>query len=310
MRDIGVIYLCRFAEGEEPVRRFLETYRAHEAGAAHDFHVVFKGFPDRASLERFRALFDGVAINPIELDDSGFDLGAYVRAAKAVSNRRVLFLNTFSRILADNWLKHFDHAMNEPAVGVAGATGSWQSNAASYERTLKRILVNIGVMLGRPRAQSGFDAGLGGDDRFIPLGMQRRPLERYLFGPFEYLHKVYEYGRHPNPHLRTNAFMVDRAQFLSLRLPPFKNKRQAYEFESGRHSLTRQYLRRGLRTVVVGRDGKVFDTGEWDRSRTFWRDGQANLLVSDNRTDDYAAGTAKMQTYLEHIAWVDPWARV
>jgi hypothetical protein len=307
MRDVGVIYLCRFAEGEEPVRRFLQTYRAHGAGVEHDFHVVFKGFADRATLETFHALFDAVTINPIELDDSGLDLGAYVRAAKAVSNRRVIFLNTFSQFLGDNWLRHFDSAMNESGVGIAGASGSWQSNAASYERTLKRIFVNIGVMLGKQR--TGIDIGLGGDDRFMPLGMQRRPLVRYLRGPFEYIHKVYEYGRHPNPHLRTNAFMVDRAQFLSLRLPPFKNKTQAYEFESGRHSLTRQYLARSLRPVVVGRDGKAYDIAQWDMSRTFWSGEQANLLISDNRTDDYATGTAKMRTYLEHIAWIDPWAR-
>src|SRR3569833_2992489 len=138
MRDVGVIYLCRFAEGEEPVRRFLASYRAHPAGLDHDLHVVFKGFPNRAAQDKSRALFPGVAINPIELDDHGFDLGSYVRAARAVGNRRVLFLNAFSQIEAPGWLAFFNRAMNEPGVGLAGATGSWQSNAASYERTLLR----------------------------------------------------------------------------------------------------------------------------------------------------------------------------
>ena len=143
MRDVGVIYLCRFAEGEEPVRRFLGTYRAHDAGMAHDFHVVFKGFPDQARLEASRALFADIPINAIELDDTGFDLGSYVSAARKVSNRRVIFLNTFSQIRALNWLRHFDQAMNKSGVGVVGATGSWQSNAAGYERTAKRLLNKI-----------------------------------------------------------------------------------------------------------------------------------------------------------------------
>ena len=304
MRDVGVIYLCRFAEGEEPVRRFLASYRAHPAGLDHDLHVVFKGFPNRAAQDKSRALFPGVAINPIELDDHGFDLGSYVRAARAVGNRRVLFLNTFSQIEAPGWLAFFNRAMNEPGVGLAGATGSWQSNAASYERTLIRIVNNLRLRLGA-KTRIGTGAGIA---RLEPLSMRPRPFSRYVFGPFEYAHKVYEYGRHPNPHIRTNAFMVDRAEFLSLRLPAFKSKTEAYRFESGRLSLTRQYLARGLRTVVVDRNGAVYDIPQWYRSGTFWAGGQENLLIADNRTCDYAEGTPEMRRYLEHIAWIDPWA--
>ena len=32
VRDVGIIYLCRFAEGERPVHRFLESYLGHPAG--------------------------------------------------------------------------------------------------------------------------------------------------------------------------------------------------------------------------------------------------------------------------------------
>lgn len=112
MRDVGVIYLYRFSEGEMPVRRFLETYRSHPAGVDHDLHVIFKGFPDQESLARGLALFADIPIKPVEVDDSGYDIGSYVRAANIVLNRRLLFLNTFSQILADNWLGHFDRALN------------------------------------------------------------------------------------------------------------------------------------------------------------------------------------------------------
>lgn len=305
MRDVGVIYLCRFAEGEEPVRRFLKSYRDHAAGVEHDFHVVFKGYPDRAKFEAARALFDRLSINAIQLDDSGFDLGSYVAAAKSVSNRRVIFLNTFSQIQADNWLRHFDIAMNEPGVGVVGATGSWQSNAASYERVLKRIFLEVRQKLPfvPPAPPSAPTSAV------LPwaLATKPRPLSRYLFAAFHFAYLLYEYGRHPNPHIRTNAFMADREQFLSLRLPAFHDKKEAYKFESGRRSLTRQYLARGLKTVVVDRNGTVYPVQHWNISSTFWIDGQANLLVGDNRTRDYAEGSPDMRLYLEHIAWRDPW---
>jgi hypothetical protein len=302
MRDIGVIYLCRFAEGEEPVRRFLRTYRDHAAGVEHDLHVVFKGFTDPTKLEAFRSIFDGIPINAIELDDTGFDLGSYVKAAKAVSNRRVIFLNTFSQIQDVNWLRHFDQAMSAPGVGLAGATGSWQSNAASYERTLKRLMAKIWTL--RPFAKPAT-----GDSKPLPLTMQRRSRLRYIFSLVHYIYFVIEYGRHPNPHIRTNAFMVDRAQFVSLYFPSFENKNDAYRFESGRRSLTRQYIARGLHPVVVDRNGKAYAIDQWKASGTFWIDNQVNLLIADNRTCDYAAGAPELRTYLEHIAWVDPWAR-
>lgn len=305
MRDVGVIYLCRFAEGEEPVRRFLQTYRDHAAGVEHDFHVVFKGFPDRARLEAARAMFGGIPINAIELDDSGFDLGSYVAAAKSVSNRRLIFLNTFSQIQADNWLRHFDRAMKEPGVGVVGATGSWQSNAANYERALLELLTNI-------RHQTGRLKKISNETRVntAPLRMRNRTKFRYILSPFYYIYCVFEYGRYPNPHIRTNAFMVDRIQFLSLSFPAFKRKADAYKFEAGRRSMTRQYIARGLEPVVVGRDGKVYSAEQWKASSTFWIDDQVNLLVADNRTCDYAEGAAELRAYLECSAWINPWARI
>src|SRR5262245_44046771 len=100
MRDIGVLYLCRFHEGEAPVRRFLASYRRHASAADHDLHVLFKGFPDRRALAAARALFDGTPIAAIELDDGGFDIGSYLAGARRVDNPRVLLLNTFAEILA------------------------------------------------------------------------------------------------------------------------------------------------------------------------------------------------------------------
>lgn len=307
MSKPGVIYLYRHAEGEAPVRRFLETYRAHPAGIAHDFYVAFKGFPDRTTLEQSRTLFEGLAINQIELDDSGFDLGSYVRAARAVTNRRVLFLNTFSQIRASDWLAFFDRAMDEPGVGIVGATGSWQSNAAGYERTVKRLLNKVWNFKLVRQATGRGNADVAPS---LPLAMKRRSRWRYALSAIQYLYNVYEYGRHPNPHIRTNAFMVDRIQFLSLRLPTFKQKKDAYRFESGRGSLTRQYIALGLQPVVIGKNGTVYKVGEWDRSETFWVGNQENLLVADNRTGDYAEGTPELKSYLQQAAWIDPWASV
>jgi hypothetical protein len=303
MRDIGVIYLCRFAEGEEPVRRFLRTYRNHAAGVDHDLHIVFKGFEDRASFDSYRMLFDGVDINAIVIEDSGFDLGAYAQAAQLVSNRRLIFLNTFSQIRGMNWLDHFNRVLDQPGVGIVGATGSLQSNPGSYERTLYRV--GLRIFDGLARYMGRRNAVVGAS---LPLTMQSRSRWRYVFSPFYYVYLISKFTRYPNPHIRTNAFMLDRAQFLALKFPAFKKKEHALLFESGRWSLTRQLAACGLRAMVVGRNGQAYSADQWRASGTFWSGNQSNLLIADNRTCEYDESSPEMRSYLEHLAWVDPWA--
>ena len=304
MRDVGVVYLYRFAEGEHPVRRFLKSYRDHSAGIEHEFHVVFKGFPDQRRLNLGRELFSGMQINSIELEDNGYDIGSYLAAANAVSNRRLIFLNTFSLILGDDWLRHFDRALTAPEVGLVGATGSWLSNASGYEGALRRLFYRAKHLPTQLRYLFNRESEKTSEKM---LKMRKRSLRRYLQSPFTYLYNIFEFGRFPNPHIRTNSFMMERIRFLSLDFPSFKKKSEAYRFESGRRSLTRQIIRQGLRPVVVDRNGRVYDIAEWKSSATFWINDQENLLIADNRTRDYAEGDEELREYLEDAAWVNPW---
>lgn len=305
MQDVGVIYLYRFSEGEGPVRRFLETYCGHPAGIDHDLNVVFKGFPDQESLARGRALFADIPIRSIEVDDSGYDIGSYVKAANIAFNRRLVFLNTFSQILADDWLQHFNRALDRPGVGLVGATGSWAANTAGYEATFRFVLRR---MLGLPaQLYQSFERDQAGDSGPDAEQGWNRRLKLYLLAPFDYSLRLYRYGRYPNPHIRTNAFMMERDCFLSLDFPGFKSKSDAHEFESGRRSMTRQILRRNLRPVVVDRAGKVYGIPEWKLSSTFRIGEQANLIVADNRTMAYAQANFGHRQYMEKLTWVHPW---
>ena len=265
MHDIGIIYLYRFAEGEGPVRRFIRSYREQPAGVAHDLHVIFKGFPDRPSLTLAQSLFEDIPINPIELEDTGYDIGSYVQAAKVVPNKRLIFFNTFSQILARDWLAHFDRALSVPGIGLVGASGSWHANTSSYEGALKALIYRIRRFPAHLRNNS--KRGIISNST---LPMRKRPLRRYLLSPFGYLYCFVEFGRHPNPHIRTNAFMIERSRFLSLNFPSFKKKGDGYKFESSRRSMTKQIMAQGLNPVVVDRAGNVYSISEWRLSSTFW----------------------------------------
>lgn len=120
----------------------------------------------------------------------------------------------------------------------------------------------------------------------------QKPIRRLHFPPF------------PNPHIRTNAFMLERDLLLDLDWPDVgADKAAALRLESGRRSLTRQVRARGLEAVVVGRDGRTHQPDEWPVSRTFRSGDQEDLLVADNRTVQYAEATGARRAELARFAW-------
>lgn len=119
-----------------------------------------------------------------------------------------------------------------------------------------------------------------------------KPLRRRHFRPF------------PNPHLRTNAFMLDRQLVLDLDWPDVgTSKLAALRFESGRRSIGAQVLERGLSIEVVGRDGRRYAWQEWPASGTFRSGDQSNLLVGDNRTAQYRDAEPARRRELTRFAW-------
>jgi hypothetical protein len=107
----------------------------------------------------------------------------------------------------------------------------------------------------------------------------------------------------PNPHVRTNGFMLRRSLMRELDWGPVRRKRDAWRLESGYGSVTRQVHARGLRAVVVGRDGNAYDSDRWYESRTFRSGEQENLLVEDNRTRQFAEADPKTRQMLAERAW-------
>jgi hypothetical protein len=106
----------------------------------------------------------------------------------------------------------------------------------------------------------------------------------------------------PNPHLRTNAFALERTLLVELDWPTGLGKLEAVRLEGGSHSLTRQARERGLEVLVVGRDG-AYPPPRWRQSRTFRSGEQENLLVADNRTRHYAEGGRLTRAGLRWLAW-------
>ncbi len=290
---IGLVYLVWAPLGPEPLREFLRSYRAHPAGAPHELVVVLNrpaspqpstgsgaggrgtegtavghvehgvsatgGNAHTALLTELR----GVEHRLVELKRPVLDLPAYGLAALQLEHERLCLLNSYSTILVDGWLGVLTRALDEPGVGLVGASGSWESQAE----------------------------WIRGKPVYWPYQLAFLPRARR------------HYPRFPNPHIRTTAFMLERALLLEMGLQHAVDKRATYLLESGPHSVTRQVQARGLRAVVAGRDGRAYDVEEWPRSATYRAGGQENLLVADNRTGDWGGASPRLRRRLSRDAW-------
>jgi hypothetical protein len=137
----------------------------------------------------------------------------------------------------------------------------------------------------------GLVGATGSYERLMAESRPLRFVTRPWFDPF------------PNPHVRTNAFMMRRETMLSLKWGEVRTKMGAWRLESGKRSVTRQVWERDLDALVVGRDGKSYASELWHESNTFRSGGQQNLLVADNRTHEFTQADPAEQQRLAELAW-------
>ena len=131
-----VVYLAWTPYGIECAERFLASYRTHPAGTPHRLLLLLAGpEEDRSPWHR---LFSQVPHDVLEVG-LGMDLGHYRTAVDRVPAERYCFLNTVTEPLVEGWLARMEEALLRPEVGMAGATGSYESPNAVRPGPLRRL---------------------------------------------------------------------------------------------------------------------------------------------------------------------------
>jgi hypothetical protein len=305
----GVVHLVWGPLGSEPLRRFVASYREHTAGVEHELMILLNGVTAQQRPELLAEL-DGLDYRLLELQEPVQDLAAYMQASKQLEHERLCFLNSYSEILAADWLAKLDHALDQPRAGLVGATGSWASTRSWVLHSLFVPTPYRGVMPERRIAREQFVA-IELERQGPPVAGSSEPPRRSLVdGLWAKLRtlpampeQLLGFKGFPAHHLRTNAFMADRTTLARVRIKPVETKMDAYAFENGRHSLTCQIQAMGLRTLVVDRDGAFYDHEQWPQARTFWQGRQERLLVADNQTRSYTDGGLDRRRLLSAFAW-------
>jgi hypothetical protein len=277
MQEIALVHLVWKPAGIEAFQRFVAAYREQAAGVEHSLVVAYKAF-DGPELAEYRRVLGSTSHSELSVPNRGMDIGAYCWIAERTEAHYLCFVNSYAAPLAANWLRILRAQLTRPGIGAVAATGSWESAYTNYLRRLDEV--------GPPST---------------PMQWAKH-LNR--------LRKLSRYRKHfvpaPNPHLRTNAVMIERSLWLSLRPRRIRNKWDALLFESGIGGMTSKLLAQGLDVVVTGRDGRAYRRKEWPESGTFRTGPQENLLVADNRTRQYDQADAEGKRLLSLLAWGAP----
>ncbi len=291
----AVVHLVRHSNGLRPFETFMRSYERQPAELEHDLVLLFKGFEGGAAQAPYLERAAAHAPRVVDVSDCGFDLTAYAAAAAALRHERLCFLNSFSEIVAPGWLALLAAALDDDATGAAGATGTWNSHL-SYQLFL--------LGLGGPYARS-FQSRRAANRAMHELSGTRVPgdVTNWLYTFAQVARHSRGMRRFPATHLRTNAFLVDRALFSSLRVGVTRTKWATYELESGRRSITNQLQARGLATVVVDRLGVARMPPDWHLGDVFCQADQEDLIVADNQTRSYNTATPSQRAVMSAQSW-------
>lgn len=278
--NVGVVYLAWLPYGIGHFEKFLNSYQSHPSGYRHQLIIAFNGEAGvnesppshyvellrKAGVENFTTLYFS----------SGQDVLIYKKTAEQVNFDYLLFLNTYSVLLCDDWLKVFIQNQQQD-VGLIGASGSEAGYINSINRSTLRRLKEKGSL--RDKINS------------IRYAVKLNLVHGSRFRSF------------PNPHIRTTGFFISRKLLMEIQLADGKRKIDAYLFENGTKSLTRQVLARQLKCLLVDRNGKSWNIDEWRFSNTFWINEQEGLIISDNQARKYIDADQQERSYLTWDAW-------
>ena len=276
--SISVVYLARGKSAEKlSAIQFINSYQKYQSGCDHILCVVMKGWEkdDMKEYNEFRRKFLNIGAKIFDYDDDGFDWGAYMRVAKEIDTDSICFLNCYSRILADNWLRNFENSLNIENVGMSGATGShraWKFSMPLFQWDFSSIVL-------------------------YPFSILNRLKMHFLLKDF--------YPSKFSPHLRSNGFVIKRHNFLKFiknkNIP--KTKLDCYKLESGLTSLSNFIIKNGERLLLVDRNGKTYDIEDWPMSKTYCSFDQDELCIADNNTDLYMHKNLNKKRKMEYEAW-------
>ena len=244
-----VCYLYTSFDPKKKLIDFINHYRKYKSGLNHKLIICLKLLNSKEIIKTRKYLKNikyTEFIDPNKTND--WDFGSYKRVAKYFYDKEILFLNSHSYPICNNWLKKlFVHKNKHTVI----------SPTSSYESLVDSI----------------------------KLKNKFHKIFRYLIRKKRFLKN---FDKFPNPHLRTSSFLINSKIFLNyVNNKPLRNKEDTLKIESGKNGLTKYLKKRKIKPLVVNSDGNKFDENNWKYSETYCFEKNDKTIISDKHTRKY-----------------------
>ena len=264
MSKVIVCYLYTCFDQHKNIEKFIENYKKYKSGIDHSLLICFKKLKEKDILliKKYLEKIDhALFVDPIEIND--FDFGSYKRVAQLYHNKRILFLNSHSYPICNNWLSMLINSNN-----INSLVGTSASN------------------------ESIFDA--------IKL-KKKYKIFSYLIKKF-FLKKKFHSFPNPHIRTSSFLiygqllldYMIDKK---------IKTKENAWEIESGKKSLTNYFKEKNYPIYIVNSEGKKFTEINWMYSETYCYSNQSKSIISDKHTRKYDALDIKEKLFSRIKVW-------
>ena len=259
-----VCYLFTCFDQKSSFYEFLSNYKKFKAGTEHTLVICFKLLnEDQISILKKNLINISYEefIDPESTND--FDFGSYKRVAEKYSQNYILFLNSHSYPISDNWLSLLSKFIGEKTL--IGTSASCESILTST--ILKKKYKFLSFFLRKFRYKKKFNN--------FPNPHLRT--SSFFIKGYDYIDFI------SNKKIRT--------------------KEDAWDIESGKFGLTNYFKNKGFNIFVINSLGQKFSEIDWKYSKTYNYLDQEYSIISDKHTRKYLSPDNDEKKIYEKNTW-------
>tara|TARA_B100000989_G_C19414416_1_gene415806 strand:- start:49 stop:864 length:816 start_codon:yes stop_codon:yes gene_type:complete len=261
---VVVCYLFTCFDHQENIEKFIKHYRKYKSGIDHNLLICFKMLKEKDILlikNFLKKVNYRLFIDPVETND--FDFGSYKRVAQLHHDKLILFLNSHSYPICDDWLSILlNNNENNTLIGTSASNESLY-NTIKLKKKYKFFSYFVKKFILKKK--------------FYPFPNPHIRTSSFLI-----------YGQ-----LFLN-YMIDKN---------LKSKENAWEIESGKKSLTNYFKQKKYPVYIINSDGEKFTETNWMYSETYCYSKQSKSIISDKHTRKYLSLSEKDRTLSQIKVW-------
>jgi hypothetical protein len=259
-----VCFLLTKFDNEKNLIEFMSNYKRYVSGKDHQLLICFK-LLDNHTLKKYQNILKDIKyiqfIDNYEYND--YDLGSYKRIANKYKNYAILFLNSHSYPICNNWLLKLTNYFTDKTIIASSASNESMVDSVKF----KKIYKFFSYLYRKWKFKKNFNSFPNPHIRtsgFLIKG------EHYY------------------------NFIKDKKIYC---------KEDSWYLEAGKKGITTYFKSKKFNIYVVNSDGNFFTEKNWKFSETYNYKDQNKNIISDKHTRKYSESNFEKKIYYQKITW-------